>query len=215
MTLGESQVEDALFLAHASEAAYADNPRPYEPSLGFERLLTFDCERTKTFGYVARRGDDLVVAFRGTDDAYDWLTNADADLVEWGWGKVHHGFERALLSVREQIERYRRELSEGRPVAREWICGHSLGGALACLYGSGGTSGIYTFGQPRVGDGEFGNGMRGSLVRYVCAGDGVTTLPPVTMGYEHCGREVTLECRGHEIDNYIAVLEKMVFSDGV
>ncbi|PKA55441.1 Phospholipase A1-II 1 [Apostasia shenzhenica] len=144
-----------------------------------------------------------------------------------GVGKVHGGFMKALglqkaggwpsevgpaagrppyayYAVRERL-REELQRSEG---ARFVVTGHSLGGALAVLFpvvlamhGEKAVlerlEGVYTFGQPRVGDAELGEyaerhlseGRRRRYFRYVYSGDVVPRLPydDSTLLFKHFG----------------------------
>src|SRR6185436_8028300 len=104
-----------------------------------------------------------IVAFRGTQthEPLDWITDAKFLPVggPGGFGLIHQGFHRALDAVFPQllaaIERLR---DNGQNL---WFTGHSLGGALALLAAwrvkvesqdKHWAQGIYTFGQPSIGD---------------------------------------------------------------
>ena len=76
--LGGYYLETALSLAHASCAAYENDLNNYEgfQNFHFKNVIPFASARTKdneaTRGFLAEREDAIVLAFRGSDDSYDW-----------------------------------------------------------------------------------------------------------------------------------------------
>ncbi|XVE55881.1 hypothetical protein DITRI_Ditri03aG0192700 [Diplodiscus trichospermus] len=130
------------------------------------------------------------------------------------WGKTHRGFmhvlglqkkigwpkqiqqcsdlhQYAYYTLREKL----REVLQENPDAKFILTGHSLGGALAILFAavlmfheeewlSERLDGVYTFGQPRVGDDKFGEIMEEKMrkfdvkyFKYVYSYDIVPRLP--------------------------------------
>lgn len=158
-------------------------------------------------------------------DAYAWCTDVDFSWYELqGMGKIHRGFMHALglqkngwpteiepnkdhLYAYYEIRRLLRDILSKNEKAKFIVTGHSLGGALAILFVGvlaihkeawllDRMEGVYTFGQPRVGDREFGSFMEDKLkendvryLRYVYCNDMVPRLPydDSTLFYKHFG----------------------------
>ncbi|KAL9385941.1 hypothetical protein Peur_022951 [Populus x canadensis] len=147
-------------------------------------------------------------------DAYGWATDVDLSWYKFkGIGQIHRGFMKALGSQnngwpKEIIEpdhdhlyayyetrQMLRDIVSKNEQAKFIVTGHSLGGALAILFVAVLTmhgeaellerlEGVYTFGQPRVGDEEFGEYMIDGLkkhkvkyLRYVYCNDMVPRVP--------------------------------------
>ncbi|TBU92767.1 lipase family protein [Phytopseudomonas dryadis] len=127
--------------------------------------------RTRTgFAYAANgiggRQGEILLAFRGTDIAADWATDANAGLQRGPstWS-VHAGFNETFKSLRADIDTFMR----GRNPSTVHCVGHSLGGALATLAADHlselGVAGVklYTFGSPRAGVSGFARHLTGKL----------------------------------------------------
>jgi triacylglycerol lipase len=162
----------------------------------------FTDEETDTQGFVAGDRNKIIVAFRGTEQKIDdIITNARISKKTWTEenpiGEVHSGFYDALKSVWDDIEKEIGNLRNNNQSV--WLTGHSLGGALAALAAATlkfqgaetGFDGLYTFGQPRIGNREFSSVFNQSLksryFRIVNNNDVVTRIPPQIFGYSHAG----------------------------
>ena len=92
-----------------------------------------------------------ILAFRGTSDVRDWLTDADTRKLSFdGIGKIHAGFGHAWRSLEHSLVS-----AIPSSTRRLWLTGHSLGGALAtvaaqALVPNFPIGRVITFGSPRV-----------------------------------------------------------------
>src|SRR5262249_16276481 len=151
-----------------------------------------------------------VLAFRGTEPSnfINWLTDANTVMRTFHYGSVHGGFfdnvEALWDGVAEVIDEaiqgktIRPTNGDGQPEPVEplqvlYVTGHSLGAAMAVVAAARIFSpdyrawqplvrGVYTFGQPMVGDAEFarkyGEQFGSFLYRHVFRHDVVPRLPP-------------------------------------
>ncbi|TYH99275.1 hypothetical protein ES332_A11G056000v1 [Gossypium tomentosum] len=158
-------------------------------------------------------------------NADDWSTDLDLSWYELDeMGKIHGGFMKALGLVMEKgwpphidddrrppayytiREKLKQKLNPNNET-RFMVAGHSLGGALSILFAAvlalhketwllNRMEGVYTFGQPRVGDKKFKEFMELQLrkheiryLRYVYCNDVVPRTPTddLTFLYKHFG----------------------------
>ncbi|KAF3320658.1 Lipase [Carex littledalei] len=145
-------------------------------------------------------------------NALQWCTDFDFSWYEIpGIGKIHGGFLKALglqmnmgwpTNIQQEgkpiayyvIRDKLRQVLEKNKNAKFLVTGHSLGGALAILFPSilavneemdllKRLEGVYTFGQPRVGNDKFGAFVKSHLdtektyLRYVYSNDIVPRVP--------------------------------------
>ena len=149
---------------------------------------------------------EVIICFQGTADVHDWLDNLDAKFTPLPGAQrynVHAGFWNALDTLWKGVSAFLagNAASGNVPV---YLCGHSLGGAMAALAAArlwlpGGSEygkqyaqgGLYTYGQPRVGDDAFASAisdvMKGQYYRFVNNDDVVPHVPPWAAGFRHGG----------------------------
>jgi pimeloyl-ACP methyl ester carboxylesterase len=174
-------------------------------------------ERADTLAFVAAAGETGFVIFRGTRDLRNWITDLDCRRVEFSLqpsafslsgAEVHEGFSRALRNVWADLSGALKQMAPG--CRNVFFAGHSLGGALAMLAAAGfqcGAQGterptvwVYTFGQPRVGNGVWAAWYDRQLgrrsFRVVHAEDVVARVPWLLGRYRHCGTEVFYDTAG-------------------
>ncbi len=163
--------------------------------------------------FFIRAGRVGVLSFRGTvpSNALNFLTDASVQTKNFrSLGHVHGGFHRNVRAVwpevAESIQTAIDDPDDERRLRALYITGHSLGGAMAVLAGATIFAdesylswqplvrGIYTYGQPMVGDKAFAKSCHERfgrlLFRHVYERDVVPRLPPLSTGYfEHFGAE--------------------------
>jgi triacylglycerol lipase len=157
---------------------------------------------------IANNGDSTVIAFAGTNDLDDWFVNLDIGKVDWNGYQVHAGFHEAEQSLFEAAaDEYGPELTD------VWICGHSMGGALATLLGlrfadsiGGGKAlrGVYTYGSPRCMDSRavhMCDLLMGKLHYRHDNGNDIVPRVPTCFRFKHCGRYVRINRHGKVVHN--------------
>lgn len=145
--------------------------------------------------YLSNKSEQ-VLAFRGTEPTQ--FSDIKADLKAWKiksktGGRVHDGFYDEVEKVWADIKPL---IKSNRPL---FICGHSLGGAMATIAASRlevETECLYTFGSPRVGNKKWVAGVHVKHYRWRNNNDLVPTVPMAIMGFKHHGKLMYLNTRG-------------------
>ena len=195
---------NALRLAELSQLAYGSLDGAglaLEQERGFIYYKAFDCGDTQAF--LTANESVVILVFRGTSSLKDWMTDAKFTFASLKGKKVHCGFDQALNCVWDEL--YDTLCSVKGPEQSLWVTGHSLGGALAMLAVDRLTdalidvAGLYTYGQPRVGDRDFARQfdvkMGRATFRFVNDEDAVTRVPPPP-AYRHVGTTCFFDNRG-------------------
>ena len=138
----------------------------------------------------------LIIAFDGSNDLKDWVSNFRAgryDDEHKGFFDSFDKFKKALAGILTQLPRPRQVI----------FTGHSRGGALATLAAKHFTEvrtikrcSCITFGAPKVGDREFRNDYNLLPIDHTGYRNGwdiVTYLPPSVTGYRHVGKIIRLK----------------------
>ena len=196
---------EALICAKASEAIYVtlqypDGLAASQAALagdGFDNFAWISMETVfdDVAAFVATSPNYNLLAFRGTKVPQDWIEDLYCTPVRFDWvfnaapaiGEIHAGFGHTLADRLAEIIATVSARDQTKPLL---VTGHSLGGALAALAGACFTvtgaairpvSGIYTFGQPRIGLHDFCNTydriLDQKLVRFVNKQDLVPRVP--------------------------------------
>jgi triacylglycerol lipase len=201
-------IPNALALAKACKLVYSDEAEikaglAAAIGLPLREFKFFTVPATDTQAFLAGFEGAMVLCFRGSGSRQDWLQNSQILPVPFHQGgTIHIGFRNAIDSITPFINDTLTEWAgQGRTF---WITGHSLGGALAMLsaaylrFPADPTrmvprpfAGLYTFGQPRVGNKLFcdacSTDFGARYFRYINNSDIVTRIPPREVGYWHTG----------------------------
>ena len=120
------------------------------------------------------------------------------------WGRVHRGFHKSLISVWTDVKQEILRLRTNNQSV--WFTGHSLGGALAQLAVTTlflqekkvKVGGLYTFGQPKIGNSKFRNTynahLKSKTYRVVNNNDLVARIP--TINYWHVEQLIYFSSKG-------------------
>lgn len=193
-------VQNAQYFAHLSKWAYELDLIDDDVRLAdfqFANSVMAASEDGIDFAIVAKFSGAFVIICRGSNDAEDWWRNFDFNQTGDYDGYVHRGFYRSANSVWWPLVKFLNK--HWVPGDVVWVTGHSLGGAMATLiarwlkYIEWDIAGVYTFGQPRVGDDDYAAAypLQDVHYRFVNSRDIVPQLPLPWMGpqvsYKHVG----------------------------
>ncbi|HXB96480.1 MAG TPA: lipase family protein [bacterium] len=211
--LGFGLFVHAAYLEYAAHPADLNPPRSEYPQFPAGYALAANLQMsdfiggstTPTYyGFIARKLGDpsqVVVAIRGTDTAEEWWDDFDWRQAPFSGaphgGQVAGGFDRIYRSLR-----LARPGDAGAPLdpsqagllppalgldhaASVAVAGHSLGAALATLYGlglaaAGQPCAVYTLASPKVGDQAFSDAFNAGVavsVRVYDRSDPVPDFP--------------------------------------
>ncbi len=211
-------LENAMTLADMAHLAYF-KPAYIEQQLkawGYDSFCWVENMKSDTQVFVAGKGEHLVVCFRGTSSGKDALVDLNFFKTDayGGRGRVHRGFNRALDSVWPQVKAAVDGLGAKRKL---FICGHSLGAALAQLaahrFALGGYNmgHIYVYGSPRSANVElkvaYNELLEEKTFLHINHKDIVTTVPLELLGFHHLGSSPRSFNTGHIISSRSSALE--------
>ena len=210
----------ATIFAHFSNAAYCSSKdiqawscvpcKAADPTFVVSKVIYGSKAQTQAFvgsSNTTSTAGNIVISFRGSETFENWLHNLDfpkkAGYPKCDGCEIHEGFLSAWTEIQDDVIQEVEKLLSNMPSAQIFVTGHSLGAALAALCAAelGASShslgkkitGVYTFGQPRVGNQAFhdfyGTGERVSW-RVTHNRDIVPHLPLEAMGFHHTSTEV-------------------------
>lgn len=153
-------LNDAYRCVELSRLAYQDaveGERLARGELGYTSFRHIEVGRAHV-ALVVEDACHTFIAFRGTRRMINWMTNLKAWTRPCEFGRVHAGCLDACESLLAPLMRHLDEHPLTKPV---YLTGHSMGGAMAVVMALflhrylADMAGIYTFGQPQIGDRAF------------------------------------------------------------
>ena len=217
------------YFANLSALAYKDFDKALKTKLkemGYPTQRFIDIDGAQVL-YLQNKSEQ-VLAFRGTEPTE--MSDVKADLKAWKSksktdGKVHDVFYDEIIKVWAEI---RPLIKKGKPL---YICGHSLGGAMATIAASRlekECTALYTYGSPRVGNKRFVDNLTVTHYRWRNNNDLVPAVPLWIMGFRHHGIYCYLNHYGNKRDGlskwqrfidwcrgHWAAIKNLEFFDGV
>lgn len=150
------------FSVDTEKGAFFLEEKPYTEAYPLEDLEFFYNIELDAEGFAASDKEKIIVSFRGTTSIQDWLTDARIEpftyleVIPDSKAEVHDGFKQAVEVLRTDILKYcDKHGARGKEI---YVCGHSLGGAMATLMAMALYKEyakpimLYTYGSPRVGN---------------------------------------------------------------
>ena len=203
-------LQNAMALADCSHLAYFGSAyvEKQMKQWGYDAFQWIEDKKSDTQVFVAGKNNYLIVCFRGTSSGTDALVDSRFLKTDafGGRGRVHRGFNGALDSVWKQLQA---AVDSMGPFKKLFICGHSLGAALAELaahrfaLGAYIIGGVYVYGSPRVGNREFMDAYNELLEEktflHINNKDIVARIPPRILGFNHLGGSPRQFDDGHAI----------------
>jgi len=202
---------EILFNVELAKVSYLKQSKIDWVGLGLDLVQWLNNKKTDTQGFVATRGNDIHLVWRGSSSPTDFLTDASVAKVRYmGGTKVHFGFLHSFKSVEHDtitaLILAIHKLGGLEKVGNIIISGHSLGGALTVVSAFTivskfeswkGKIKTVTVGCPRVGNHSFKtlyNSLVPNSLRIVHDNDLVTRIPK--LNYFHVGQELKLTSDG-------------------
>lgn len=144
----------------------------------------------------------IIASFRGSDNTKNWVD--DFDFLQIPYLKcagclVHNGFYYGYMTISSSVKSQVQLLLSKYRGASVYVTGHSLGGALATVaaldikHTFNPPMKVYTFGQPRVGNGLYAHHFQSQIpdsYRVIHYADIVPHLPPIALDFKHFDHQI-------------------------
>jgi len=191
MSLGEQTLPQlAVTMAEIANAAYKDNDFSVFQNLGFTKYKFLDNNDAQ--GYVASSKDEVIISCRGTQPTHpkDLLADLNTIPKRHGNGWVHEGFRGEARKILDDVLDWVKK-NKGKDI---YVTGHSLGAAMALYitqeleFAGYPVKKLLSYGQPRLGNAAYVDGIKTEHYRFVNCNDLVTHVPPRALLFKHHGK---------------------------
>lgn len=186
-------------------------------SLGWKNVKVFFHKKTDAEAIIARRGEDVVIAFCATNSLKDILVDSKFNTRKTQMGRIHAGAWDVFCKIKAKlVKTLNEDYKTFDKSTKFYITGRSLGGMMANILSmwipfncKGTVESCVTFGEPRslkikakkIYDTLLANKEIKRRVRYRHERDIVTRMFPKTFGYRHVGELYYLDTNGNLIKN--------------
>ena len=189
MLKDQSLPQLAVTMAQLASAAYQDDNKQIYSDLGFKKYKFLDNEGAQT--HVAASDSEVIVACRGTQPTQpnDLLADLNTIPKRHGNGWVHEGFRGEARKILDGVLDWAKK-NKGKDI---YVTGHSLGAAMALYitqeleFAGYPPVKLISFGQPRLGNSDYVDGIKTEHYRFVNCNDLVTHVPPRALLFKHHG----------------------------
>ena len=191
MALGDMTLPQlAVAMAEIANAAYKDNDFTVFENLGFTKYKFIDIDDAE--GYVAASKDEVIISCRGTQPTHpkDLLADLNTIPKRHGNGWVHEGFRGEARKILDEVLDWVKK-NKGKDI---YVTGHSLGAAMALYitqeleFAGYPVKKLCSYGQPRLGNSDYVDGIKTEHYRFVNCNDLVTHVPPRALLFKHHGK---------------------------
>jgi hypothetical protein len=218
VSINAYNIKQANISVYLSGAAYC-NKDNYSimkldgPANGFITDSILYNVKTDIQGYIGYlpSSKTIYTVIRGSSSVLNWLDDLEVRKIPYITYEecncnVHRGFYNSALSVSNKTIEVIKKLQKRYPYYSIIMTGHSLGAAIAQLLGmelekEGIKVEIYNFGQPRIGDDNYGDFVntiiKNKLWRFTHYQDMVPHIPPSKgMNFLHSCKEIYEDEKG-------------------
>ncbi|MCE2991714.1 MAG: lipase family protein [Candidatus Jidaibacter sp.] len=207
---------------------YGDNLSSFKED-GYDVRFVED-KKLGTRAALLIRGDEVIISFRGTQNASNVASDLKTGLVTSSFmqGRVHNGFYDVFQSlwpgIRKEIDEYTHKQGKRSEDLQFKFTGHSLGGAVAKIAAwfvhkewevKADNIQVVTFADPRAFDAkqaeQYNKELGAKTLMITQDSDIIPKVTPGSMGYKHVGAKLEVQKVGamHKLESYAKGIDQL------